>query len=134
MSDKSPCPCRAGSPEAVVYGTCCGPVHRGGAGLGTTAEQLMRARYSAYALADGPFILASWHPDTRPKSVSFPDEQRWHGLTVIETTGGGGLESEGTVEFAAKFSRGGQHFELHELSSFVREGGTWFYVDGFNPD
>lgn len=129
LDDQATCPCGTGG----VYGSCCGPIHADGAGLGTTAEQLMRARYSAYALKDGPFLLTSWHPDHRPDSVSFPDEQRWLGLTIVDTTGGGGLQTEGTVEFKATFTRGEQHFELHELSSFRREGGKWLYVDGFNP-
>lgn len=124
------CPCKSGD----TYGSCCGAIHTDGAGLGTTAEQLMRARYSAYVLHDGDFLLRSWHPDERPNSLSFTDEQTWHGLTIVETTGGGGLEKEGTVEFKARFKRGNDYFELHELSSFVRDGGKWVYVDGFNPD
>jgi SEC-C motif-containing protein len=124
------CPCGSGS----SYGGCCKPIHTDGAGLGTTAEQLMRARYSAYVGHNGDFLRQSWHPDQRPNSLSFSDDQTWHGLTIIETTGGGALEKEGTVEFKARFKRGGDHFELHELSSFVREGGKWVYVDGFNPD
>ncbi len=94
----------------------------------------MRARYSAYVLHDHQFLLASWHPDTRPESIGFTDEQQWLGLTVVETGGGGGLESEGSVEFRARFQRGSDHFELHELSRFVREGGTWYYLDGQDPD
>lgn len=93
----------------------------------------MRARYSAYARRDGSFLLSSWHPTGRPKSVSFPDNQSWVGLTIIDTTGGGGLETTGTVEFTARFTRGDDQFELHELSSFERVAGTWLYVDGFNP-
>lgn len=129
-TDREPCPCGTGD----LYERCCGPIHGQGAGLGATAEQLMRARYSAYAMANGPFLLSSWHPDTRPASVSFPDEQQWLGLTIVDTTGGGGLEKEGTVEFTARFRRGDDHFELHELSSFVRSKGNWLYVDGYNPD
>lgn len=93
----------------------------------------MRARYCAYVLHDGDFLLRSWHPDTRPKTLGFSDEQTWHGLTVVATGGGGGLEREGTVEFRARFQRGGEYFELHELSSFVRDGGQWRYLDGHNP-
>lgn len=130
ITHSDPCPC--GNDDN--YGTCCGPIHRAGAGLGTAAEQLMRARYSAYVLHDDQFLLRSWHLDSRPTNLSFTDEQTWHGLTVLATEGGGGLEQEGTVEFKARFKRGDDYFELHELSSFVREGGSWLYVDGFNPD
>lgn len=131
ITDNDPCPCGRDS----TYSACCGLIHRAGkAGVGTTAEQLMRARYSAYVLHDGEFLLASWHGDTRPESVGFTDQQQWQGLTVVSTEGGGGLETDGTVEFRARFQRGSDHFELHELSSFVRDGGTWYYLDGLNPD
>ncbi len=123
------CPCGTNT----SYESCCLPIHRAAAGLGATAEQLMRARYCAYVLHDAEFLLRSWHPDTRAKTLSFSGEQTWHGLTIVAIEGGGGLESEGTVEFRARFRRGRDYFELHELSSFVREGGKWFYLDGFDP-
>ena len=128
MSDS--CPCESGT----SYASCCGPIHEKGAGLGATAEQLMRARYSAYVLHDAGFLLRSWHPDTRPEEVSFSSGHTWHGLTVVETSGGGGLDSEGTVEFKARFARNGDYFELHELSTFTRLQGTWFYLEGLSPD
>ncbi len=130
IESSDPCPCGSGD----AYGSCCGPIHERDAGLGTNAEQLMRARYSAYVLHDDAFLLRSWHPDTRPTELSFSSGHTWHGLTIVETTGGGGLESEGTVEFKARFERQGERFELHELSSFERIGGSWVYVDGYDPD
>ena len=39
------CPCGSGA----TYGECCGPIHDGTA-KAKTAEALMRARYSAYAV------------------------------------------------------------------------------------
>ena len=94
----------------------------------------MRARYTAYVLGDAAFLLRSWHPTTRPGSVRFDPDVDWHGLDVVAATAGGPLDAEGTVEFRARFRRGDAHLELHELSSFVREGGSWFYVDGMDPD
>ncbi len=130
IDDDHDCPCGTGRP----YGSCCGPIHAAGAGLGTTAESLMRARYSAYVLHDADFLLDSWHPDTRPATIGFGDDLEWQGLTIAATNGGRVLDSEGTVEFRARFRRGGQYFELHELSSFARIGGRWLYVDGVDPD
>mgnify|MGYP001823811840 CR=1 FL=1 len=128
--DSMPCPC--GSMQS--YGSCCGPIHRGGAGLGTSAEQLMRARYSAYVLENEPFLLDTWHRTTRPGSITFGDDLEWHGLEVLRVTGGGALETSGSVEFRARFRRNDARLELHELSTFVREGGSWLYVDGSDPD
>lgn len=94
----------------------------------------MRARYTAYVLHDADFLLRSWHPDSRPATLDFGPDVTWHGLTVVGKTGGGGLEHTGTVEFRARFDRRGEPLELHELSSFVRLGGRWCYVDGSVPD
>ncbi|MCL4166370.1 UNVERIFIED_CONTAM: hypothetical protein GTU68_051185 [Idotea baltica] len=123
------CPCGSGAP----YAECCGPIHERGAGLGTQAEQLMRARYSAYVLNDIDFLLRSWHPDSRPAELSLEAGQSWQGLTIVETVGGSGMEQAGIVEFIARFSRGGEDFELHERSSFARVGGKWQYIDGVDP-
>ncbi len=124
------CPCGSGA----TYTDCCGPIHRSGAGFGTTAESLMRARYTAYVLNDRPFVLSSWHPDTRPGTVTFSPQQEWLGLEIIATQRGGPLDSEGTVEFIAKFRHGTEFFELHELSTFERVDGNWLYATGGDPD
>jgi SEC-C motif-containing protein len=117
------CPCGLGPP----YEACCAPLH----GLDVaapTAERVMRARYSAFALEDDRYLLASWHPSTRPGSVGFDPAQRWTGLEVLATTSGGLLDAEGTVEFRARFEQGGRPGELHEVSRFVRDAGRWAYV------
>lgn len=93
----------------------------------------MRSRYSAFALHDEAYLLATWHPSTRPQSVNFSLDIDWHGLTVLAASGGG-LDSSGSVEFKARFHRGGADLELHELSTFSQEQGRWFYVEGSDPD
>ena len=40
----------------------------------------MRARYSAFALGDSAYLLASWHPDVRPASLELDSELRWYRL------------------------------------------------------
>lgn len=131
LTDHESCPCGNGT----AYARCCKPLHdEGVGGLGTTAEQTMRARYCAYVARNEPFLLATWHPSTRPASIDFSDDIEWHGLTIVERTAGGGLDSTGTVEFRARFQRGDARLELHELSEFTRASGVWFYVKGHNPD
>lgn len=130
-ADHETCPCGDGK----AFARCCKPLHHAGsAGLGTTAAATMRARYVAYVTKNAPFLLSTWHTTTRPTSLDFSDEVEWHGLTVVKTTGGGGLDSSGSVEFRARFRREDAHLELHELSQFVREAGRWYYVDGVDPD
>src|SRR3712207_8451687 len=58
------CPCGTGLP----YAECCGRLHDGTATAGT-AEQLMRSRDSAFAVGDPAYLLATWHPSTRPPSL-----------------------------------------------------------------
>ncbi len=121
----SPCPCGSGLP----YAGCCGRLHAGSA-TAATAEQLMRARYSAFAVGDPAYLLATWHSTTRPPTVDLDPRIRWIGLEVLRTTGGGLLGSVGTVEFRAHSVVDGAAGSQHEDSRFVREDGQWRYLDG----
>jgi len=119
------CPCGTGLPLAE----CCGRLHEGAATAGT-AEQLMRSRYSAFVVGDVGYLLATWHPSTRPRSLDLDPNMRWTGLDVLGTTGGSLLGAEGTVEFRAHYVHNGVAGAQHENSRFVRDGGRWRYVDG----
>ncbi|UUZ60382.1 YchJ family protein [Nocardioides sp. B-3] len=55
------CPCGSASP----YDACCGPLHRG-ASAATSPEQLMRSRFSAYAVGETDYVFRTRHPRTRP--------------------------------------------------------------------
>ena len=123
--DQSRRPCGTG----LRYAECCGRLHDGIA-TAATAEQLMRSRYSAFALADAAYLLASWHSSTRPAAVDLDPRIRWTGLAVLATTGGGLLATEGTVEFRAFSVVDRASGAQHELSRFVREDGQWRYLDG----
>ncbi|MCY7325059.1 MAG: YchJ family protein [Microbacteriaceae bacterium] len=119
------CPCLSG----LQYGECCGPFHRGET-LAPTAERLMRSRYSAFAVGDASYLLATWHSTTVPSELELDPEQRWYRLDIEATSRGGMLDTEGTVEFRA-FSRAGESAnEQHEVSRFVRERRRWVYLDG----
>jgi SEC-C motif-containing protein len=120
-----PCPCGNGLP----YAECCGRLHDGTA-TAATAEQLMRARYSAFAVGDPGYLLATWHSTTRPATVDLEPRIRWIGLEVLGTSGGGLLTAEGTVEFRAHSTVDRAAGTQHENSRFVREDGQWRYLDG----
>jgi SEC-C motif-containing protein len=94
-----------------------------------TAEALMRSRYSAYVLGLEDYLLATWHPSTRPRTLGLAGQARtWLGLSVTQHRPDG---DRATVEFVARSRIGGGSAQrLHELSRFVREDGRWFYVDG----
>ncbi|MBB3226173.1 SEC-C motif-containing protein [Luteibacter sp. Sphag1AF] len=122
----STCPCGSGK----TFAACCAPLHEGIAAA--TAEALMRSRYSAYVLGNEPYLLATWHADTRPASLDLAIQSpkpTWLGLDVKRHTVTG--TDSAVVEFVARLRHGGGRAErLHETSRFVRENGQWFYVDG----
>jgi SEC-C motif-containing protein len=123
---QTPCPCGSGQPLLA----CCGLYHAGPlAGLAPDAAALMRSRYSAYVLDRLDYLLATWHPDTRPATLA-PNEPglRWLGLDVRRHQR---IDADhATVEFVARSKLGGRAHRLHEVSRFVRENGRWYYVDG----
>lgn len=90
----------------------------------------MRSRYSAYVLGLEDYLLATWHPSTRPQGLDLAAElaPKWLGL---EVKGHRQLDdSRAVVEFVARYRVAGRGQRLHETSRFVREEGRWFYVDG----
>ena len=119
------CPCLSG----LTYDDCCGRLHSDAA-TAQTAEQLMRSRFSAFAIGNRDYLLTSWHPGTRPAELQLDAEQRWYRLDILGTSGGGPFETTGIVEFEAYYRSPAGAGSQHEVSSFVREDGHWLYVDG----
>jgi SEC-C motif domain protein len=125
--ETEPCPCGTGQ----AYISCCGRYLERGE-FPDTAERLMRSRYTAFVHNREDYLLASWHASTRPNELTLhiaPPTQ-WLGLKVLRSERGGEHDSEGVVEFVARFKVNGRAERLHETSRFVREGGLWFYLDG----
>lgn len=88
----------------------------------------MRSRYGAFVLANTEYLLATWHPRTRPASLELQAGTKWLGLQVLSHQNQG--PDQATVEFVARSRHGGGRAErLHEVSEFVREDGRWFYVE-----
>ncbi len=83
----------------------------------------MRSRYSAFVLGLADYLLATWHPSTRPAELDLTEPVRWLGLKVVRADGE-------TVSFVARYKVGGRAHRLEETSRFVREEGRWFYRDG----
>jgi SEC-C motif-containing protein len=90
----------------------------------------MRSRFEAFRDADGAWLLASWHPSTRPPAIDLGDNPRWRGLQIVDVVGGTEADLTGVVEFRATYVAGrGDVRVLHERSRFVRERGRWYYLD-----
>ncbi|WP_411876737.1 YchJ family protein [Vulcanococcus limneticus] len=131
MALDRPCPC-----GGLSYRSCCGPLHRGER-LAATAEQLMRSRYSAYALGELEYLLRT-HSSPEPLARRRRElgaslgQVRWQRLCILATTAGGPADPAGTVTFEAHYAVGGQAGVMRECSLFGREGnrpeGRWLYL------
>jgi SEC-C motif-containing protein len=121
---KKPCPC--GLNAEIEH--CCGP-YLDGAPV-PDAERLMRSRYTAYVLQNEAYLLATWHPDTRPATLELNTEPpaKWLGLIVKRHQR---LDhSHALVEFVARYKIDGRAHRLHEVSRFERLDERWYYRDG----
>lgn len=123
------CPC--GSKQS--YEDCCKKVHDDIKNA-LTAEQLMRSRYSAFTLGLIDYLMESHHQSTRPieekdEILAWTKSVEWVGLDVLHKQKGGEGDAEGMVEFKAFFKEGKKTRVIHERSRFVKENGSWYYVD-----
>lgn len=121
------CRCDSGKP----FARCCGPI-LSGKEQARTPKQLMRSRYTAYALGGhGDYLLKTWHPSTLgPLSAEILDEVTldWRGLEILDEDQKG---DRGRVDFKATYvdADGKSHIH-HEHSAFLRVKGKWLYVEG----
>lgn len=89
----------------------------------------MRSRFTAYATAAHDYLLASWHPSTRPQDWDNEDVSlKWLNLEVHEHQKQD--DDHATVRFTATGKVSGRLIRIQETSRFVRENGDWYYLDG----
>jgi len=125
-----PCPCDSG----LTYGQCCEP-YITGVRNAPTAEALMRSRYTAYVEQAIDYIMTTC-THNRKETID-PEETRrwsknstWLGLTIIATEKGGEDDTEGKVEFEARFEMNGEKDKHHETARFKKKHGRWLYDSG----
>jgi SEC-C motif-containing protein len=87
----------------------------------------MRSRYSAFALGLTDYLLASWHPATRPRDLALDHDLTWRRLQIVDTVAGTEQDLTGIVEFRAAYRGAHGAGLLHERSLFERDGGRWSY-------
>lgn len=88
----------------------------------------MRSRFSAFAIADPAYLLATWHHSTRPADLELDSDVRWYRLDILNRTRGTIGDREGTVEFEAHYRSPAGAGSQRENSYFVREDDCWYYV------
>lgn len=124
--------CACGS--ELAYTECCGPLLEGERSA-TTAEAMMRSRYTAYAAGNIDYVKKTTH---RKGLAEFDEDSArawsrnsdWLGLSIVSVEKGGEEDTEGTVEFVASYVQNGKEENHHELATFKKEGEKWFFLDG----
>lgn len=114
------------------FEACCGRF-LSGAQHAKTPEQLMRSRYSAYALSGySEYLLATWFSATSAGLTAESLSEKtveWVKLEVLSKNQNG---DKATVTFNACY-REPDSLDInimHETSVFQRTSGRWFYVGG----
>ncbi|NNL57592.1 MAG: YchJ family protein [Pseudomonadales bacterium] len=125
------CHCGAAAP----FADCCEPIILGKQ-QANTAEQLMRARYSAYVIANIDFLHDSLHPGGRESfdfdaTKAWAETSQWQGLQILDSKAGQANDKVGSVEFSARYTDAdGQVHQHSERSQFKKVDGNWYFCDG----
>ena len=112
----------------LFFDDCCG-LYLCNDKKAVSALALMRSRYSAYATHNTDYLLETTHISERKyysksEILKWATTNKWQKLEILSFT-------ESTVEFKAYFLNAENVPQTHyEFSTFKRENGTWFYVDG----
>ena len=92
----------------------------------------MRSRYTAHVERRIDYLDQTLAPEAARDREDGQGLQRirWLGLSILETTGGGPGDQQGTVTFEARFHAEGRDQGMWERSAFRRVEGRWRYVGG----
>jgi len=132
LSANAPCPCG----RDAKLKRCCGRAHQG---LPVSPPDLVRARYTAYAIGEVRFIMDTTHP-TAPHFQA--DRAAWRAelQDYCRRASFSGLEihaheldearGEAFVTFSVELRLDGQEAGFRERSRFLRDGNRWRYASG----
>jgi len=118
-----PCPCGS----AVSYSQCCERYHLHCA-QAPTPEALMRSRYSACAMGLEQYLYDTLVPHARAaydarEVQAWLHNIEWLGLEIVAT-------EAAVVEFKARYRMHEQILEHHEVSTFEKHAGCWYFAGG----
>jgi SEC-C motif domain protein len=121
------CLCDSGKP----FKKCCERFLNGSTNA-TTPKQLMRSRYTAYALGDyGEYLLATWLPESSKGTTAASLSEKSLDWVKLEILNSHQKDDEGRVEFKAYYKTDDEELDiLYEKSSFRRVNRRWYYVEG----
>ena len=109
-------------------GICCRPILEGRRPA-ATAEELMRARFTAHVAHDFAFLHRTYQPTSRQPFVPEAGQPavEWTRL-VVHSHVPGRTPDLAYVEFSAYGTENGAEHVLHEKAEFVRQDGSWIYT------
>ncbi len=126
------CPCGSGK----EYAACCRRYHHAEL-LPQSALELMRSRYSAYALGLIDYIIQTTHPLHRDWSRNreewkndlqlFSQQTNFQGLEILNFQDG---DTVAFVTFKAHLSQHGVDATFTERSRFEKHENRWLYISG----
>jgi SEC-C motif-containing protein len=113
------------------FDDCCRQIING-VKTASSAEQLMRSRYSAYCTKEAEYILNTYALSQRSMHsiadiLEFANEVNFIKLDIIHIHNDSEYDY---VEFKAHYLVGDKHYQLHEQSRFILENESWKYLDG----
>ncbi len=127
MTSIQACPCAQGA-----YMSCCAPLHQGQQHA-SSAEQLMRSRYSAFALQQIDYLIQTTALGQqsyldRDAIADWSQRNTWLQLEVIHHLAK--IEKcHAQVEFKAHYHDGQQAQVHHEISHFVYHAERRYFLD-----
>lgn len=130
------CPCGS----KLTFSQCCEPFL-----LETkkpkTATQLMRARYTAYAMGAVEFLYKTSSAKVKKEfdadnSRKWAESAKWTGIEIVKESDGKADDTTGAVEFIAHYTVNETEFNHHEKADFAKVKDEWLFMDGkiFGPE
>lgn len=126
------CPCYS----QRNYRHCCEPFHKQKK-IPETAVELMRSRYSAYAMGLADYIISTTHPHHpsysenkdlwKKQIIAFSEGTKFADLKILDFSS---EEDIAYVTFHAILFQGSKDVSFKEKSCFLKEKGRWFYYSG----
>jgi SEC-C motif domain protein len=128
----NPCPC--GSLQK--YKKCCKTFHDK-ITFPKTALELMKSRFTAFAVENADYIISTTHNDNpdftsdinswKKDILNFSQNTNFEKLEILDVID---QEEESFVTFKATLKQNAKDISFTEKSRFLKDGEKWLYVDG----
>jgi SEC-C motif-containing protein len=124
IQSESSCPCGSGQ----KFSACCEPIIKQQR-VATTAEQVMRSRFTAHVIQDAAHLHRTYLPTANQPYVAEEENgepMQWTRL-VIHSHEPEVKPNMSYVDFSAYYREGNGEQVMHEKSEFLRVNGAWLF-------